>query len=155
MDMLSHCCGSVIWDIDNVWQGWPTPRTTTEPPTSHASLSGVTLGVQWFVRLMFQTKLVSTCIMVQGKWHLHGYTTSQTLESYMRYGLYVRGVDNPIVNINTINYTCFTPYWYTDSRHIELDLCPSKRVQWFKENDTCTDMLLHRHWSVIRGMDNM
>jgi hypothetical protein len=113
------------------------------------------LGEHWFVRLMFQTKLVSTCIMVQGKWHLHGYTTSQTLESYMRYGLYVRGVDNPIVNINTINYTCFTPYWYTDSRHIELDLCPTKRVQWFKDNDTCTDMLLHRHWSVIRGMDNM
>ena len=43
MDMLSHCCWSVIRDIDNVSQVWTTPRTTTEPPTSHTSLSGGTM----------------------------------------------------------------------------------------------------------------
>ena len=113
------------------------------------------LVVQWFVRLMSWTMLVSKCAMVQGQWYLHGYTTSQTLESYMRYGQYVRGVDNPIVNINTLNYTCFTPYCYTDSRHIELDLCPSVIAKWFKDNDTHMDMLLHRYWRVIWCMDNM
>ena len=107
------------------------------------------LGEHWFVRLMFWTMLVSKCIMVQWQWYLREYTTSQTLESHMRYGQYVRGVDNPIVNINTLNYTCFTPYCYTDCRHKELDLYPSPIVQWFKDNDTRMDMLLHRHWSVI------
>ena len=107
------------------------------------------LGVQWFVRLMSWTMLDSKCAMVQGQWHLCGYTTSQTLESYMRHGQYVRGVDNPIVNCNTLIYTHFTPYCYTDSRYIELDLCPSIIMQWFEDNDIHMDMLLHRHWSVI------
>ena len=67
----------------------------------------------------------------------------------MRYGQYVRGVDNPIVNINTLNYTCFTLWYYTDSRHKELDLYPFIIAKWFKDNDTRMDMLLHRHWSAI------
>jgi len=113
------------------------------------------LGEHWFVRIMVWTMIVSKCAMVQGQWYLCWYTTSQTLEGYMRYGQYFRGADNPIVNINTLNYTCFTPYCYTDYRHIELDLCPSIIVQWFKDNDTRTDMLLHTHWSVIWCMDNM
>ena len=109
----------------------------------------------WFVRLMSWTMLVSKCAMVQGQWYLHGYTTSQTLESYMRHGQYVRGVDNPIVNCNTLIYTHFTPYCYTDSRYIELDLCPSIIMQWFKDNDMCMDMLLPRHWSVIWCMEHV
>ena len=107
------------------------------------------LGEHWFVRLMFWTMLVSKCIMVQWQWYLRVYITSQTLESHMRYGQYVRGVDNPIVNINTLNYTCFTLWCYTDSRHKELDLYTSIIAQWFKDNDTRMDMLLHRHWSAI------
>ena len=145
MDILSHWCGSVIWGIENMWQGWTTQgqQPDLQLPMHHS------LGVQWFVRLMFRTMLVSKCAMVQGQWYLRGYTTSQTLESYMRYGQYVRGVDNPIVNINTLNYTCFTLWCYTDSRHKELDLYTSIIAQWFKDNDTRMDMLLHRHWSAI------
>ena len=109
----------------------------------------------WFVKLMFRTMLVSKCAMVQWQWYLHGYTTSQTLESHMRYGQYVRWVDNPIVNINTLIYTHFTPYRYTHFRHIELDLCPSIIAKWFKDNNTCKEMLLHILLNVIWGIENV
>ena len=102
------------------------------------------LGVLWFVRLMFQTMLVSKCAMVQGQWYLHGYFTSQTLEGYTRHGQYVREVDNPIVNSKTLNYTFFTLWCYTDFRLKWLNLCPSAIAQWSKDNDMCMDMLLHR-----------
>ena len=111
--------------------------------------------VQWFVRLMSWTMLDSKCTMVQGQWYMCWYTTSHTLESYMRHGQYVRGVDNPVVNSKTFNYTHFTPYYYTDSRHKKLNLCPSVIGQWCNDNDTRMDMLLHRHWSVIWGMDHV
>jgi len=109
----------------------------------------------WFVRLMSWTMLVSKCAMVQGQWYLCWYTTSQTLESYMMHGQCARGVENPIVNSKALNYTFFTLWCYTDSRHKKLNLCPSIIAQWSNDNDTRMDMLLHRHWSVIWCMDNV
>ena len=113
------------------------------------------LGVQWFVRLMSWTMLVSKCGMVQGQCFPHGYSTSQTLEGYMMHGQYVRGVDNPIVNSKTLNYTFFTLWCYTDFRLKWLNLCPSITAQWSKDNDMCMDMLVHRHWIIIWCIDNI
>ena len=93
--------------------------------------------------------------MVQGQWYLYGHATAQTLECYVRHGKCVRGVDHPRDHIKILNYTHFTLWCYTDSRHKYIDLCPSIISQWSKDNDTHMDMLSHCCRSVIWCMDNV
>ena len=46
MNMLFHCCMSVIWGMYHVWQGWITPHITAWPSTTPWTYSAVTLDIE-------------------------------------------------------------------------------------------------------------
>ena len=86
---------------------------------------------------------------------MYGHDISLFYECYMRHWSCLTRVNNPTDHSITSKYTPGMLSSYPDFQKGEPDQCTSLVIQWYKEDDTCMDMLSHCFMSVIWGIDHV
>ena len=98
---------------------------------------------------------IISSIVVQGRWYTYGYVVPQFFECYMRYELQMTGADHPTDHYMTSSYAPDMLSCHPGFQNLDLDLCASWMVEWYKHDDTGIDMLSYCYMGVVRDMNHV
>ena len=96
-------------------------------------------------------------VVVQGRWHMYGYSIPLFQECYMRNVRCLTGEKHPTGHSMTMtsNYTTYMVSGFLCSQSQGSEQWTSVVELWSKDDDACMDLLSHGFVSVIWGMDHV